>query len=166
VAPDPAASPIEYTNSMESQNCKVIISFPNQVANVILLTDSVEGLVQFESAHPFGDTLQRLESIITPKGLTVFARIDFSGDAEKAGLKMDLTRLIIFGNPKAGTPLMVARPSIAIDFPLKILVSQDGNGKTWVTYNSPDYLKNRHHIPDDLLKNIYGIVAIVESVAH
>jgi uncharacterized protein (DUF302 family) len=130
------------------------------------LADIVEGLVQLESANSFDETFQRLESIITSKGLTIFDRIDFSGDAEKAGLKMNSTRLTIFGNPKAGTPLMAARPSIAIDFPLKILVSQDENGKTWVTYNSPDYLKSRHHIPDDLLKNISGIVAIAESIVH
>jgi uncharacterized protein (DUF302 family) len=82
------------------------------------------------------------------------------------GLKMNPARLLIFGNPKAGTPLMVALPTIAIDFPLKVLVSEDDGGKVWVTYNSPEYLKTRHGIPDDLVKNISAIVSIAESAAQ
>jgi uncharacterized protein (DUF302 family) len=105
-----------------------------------------------------------LESAVTSRGLTIFARINFSDDAGKAGLKMNPARLLIFGNPKAGTPLMVAAPTVAVDFPLKILVSADENGKVWVTYNSPEYLKDRHDIPDDLLKNISGMVVIAESI--
>jgi uncharacterized protein (DUF302 family) len=116
------------------------------------------------SIHSFEDTFQRLESAVTSRGLTIFARIDFSGDAQKAGLKMDPTRLLIFGNPKAGTPLMVAAPTVAIDFPLKVLVSTDKNGKVWVSYNSPEYLKHRHNIPDDLLRNVTGVAAIAQSV--
>lgn len=130
------------------------------------MAENEKGLVQLQSAHSFANTLERLESYIASKGLTIFARIDFSGDAGKAGLKMNPTRLIIFGNPKAGTPLMIARPSLAIDFPLKILVSEDDAGKAWVSYNSPEYLRDRHNIPDNLLKNISGIVSIVESVTQ
>jgi uncharacterized protein (DUF302 family) len=96
----------------------------------------------------------------------IFARIDFSGDAQKAGLKMNLTRMLIFGNPKAGTPLMIAAPTVAIDFPLKVLVSADKNGRVSVSYNSPEYLMARHNLPAELLKNITGIVEIVESVAQ
>jgi uncharacterized protein (DUF302 family) len=129
------------------------------------LSDSKNGLIRLASEHSFTETLQRLESTVQSKGLTIFARIHFSDDAEKAGLKMNPTSLLIFGNPKAGTPLMVVAPTLAIDFPLKVLVSQDDNGKVWVSYNSLDYLKNRHHIPDDLIKNIAGIVPISESVA-
>jgi uncharacterized protein (DUF302 family) len=128
------------------------------------LVTNEKGIVQLKSAHSFAETLERLESSIISKGLTIFARIDFSEDAEKAGLKMNPTRLLIFGNPKAGTPLMIASPSLAIDFPLKILVSVDDTGKAWVSYNSPEYLRDRHHIPDNLLKNISGIVSISESV--
>ena len=128
------------------------------------MLDNEKGLVQLKSVYSFADTLERLESSITSKGLTIFARIDFSGDAAKAGLKMNPTRLLVFGNPKAGTPLMIASPSLAIDFPLKILVSEDQSGKAWVSYNSPEYLRDRHHIPDNLLKNISGIVPISESV--
>jgi uncharacterized protein (DUF302 family) len=128
------------------------------------LSDNKNGLIQLASEHSFEDTFQRLESAVTSKGLTIFGRINFSDDAAKAGLKMNPTRLLIFGNPRAGTPLMLAAPSLAIDFPLKILVSSDNDGKVWVTYNSPEYLKDRHSIPDDLLKNIAGIVPIAESI--
>ena len=130
------------------------------------LSDSKNGLVQLASEHSFGETVDRLESAVTSKGLAIFARIDFSGDAGRAGLKMNPTRLLIFGNPKAGTPLMIAAPTLAIDFPLKVLVSADETGKTMVTYNSTEYLKDRHHVPEDLLKNIAGIVPIAESAAH
>jgi len=126
----------------------------------------VSGLVQLESKHSFDETLARLETIVQSKGLTIFARIQFSEDAEKAGMKMNPTSMVIFGNPKAGTPLMIASPSIAIDFPLKFLISQDDAGKVWVSYNSVDYLRERHHVPEDLLKNISGIVPISEAVAN
>ena len=129
------------------------------------IESNVNGLVRLPSAHSFTDTLGRLESTVQSKGLTIFARIHFSDDAGKAGLKMNPTALVIFGNPKAGTPLMVAAPTLSIDFLLKVLVSQDDMGKVWIWYNSVEYLKNRHHIPDDLLKNIAGIVPIAESVA-
>jgi uncharacterized protein (DUF302 family) len=122
------------------------------------------GLVRLASKHSFAETYERLESEVSSRGLTVFARIDFDGDAEKAGLKMPPTRLLVFGNPITGTPLMVAAPSLAIDLPLKILVSDDENGKTWVTYNSPQYLKTRHNIPDQLFANVAGVVSVAQSV--
>ena len=106
-----------------------------------------------------------MESIVRSKGLLVFAAIDFSGDAQRAGMKMEPTRLLIFGNPKAGTPLMKAAPSVAIDFPLKVLVAADSAGRVWVSYNSLEYLRIRHDIPEDLLKNISGIDSIVASAA-
>jgi uncharacterized protein (DUF302 family) len=130
---------------------------------VALVTEN--GLVQVVSEHSFADTVSRLESAITSRGLTIFAKIDFSGDAERAGLKMNPTQLLIFGNPNAGTPLMLASPTLAIDFPLKVLVSEDAIGKVWVSYNSLDYLKNRHNIPENLLKNIAGIETIVRTTA-
>jgi len=125
----------------------------------------IKGLVQLESQQSFAETLTHLESVIQSKGLTIFARIHFSDDAAKAGLTMNPASMIIFGNPKAGTPLMIASPTLAIDFPLKILVSQDSNGKVWVSYNSVEYLRDRHHVPSDLLKNIAGITPIAEAVA-
>lgn len=124
------------------------------------------GVVRVKSNHPFAETFQRLESTVLSKGLAVFARIDFSGDAAKAGLTMRPTRMLIFGNPKAGTPLMVAAPTIAIDFPLKVVVSEDGSGVVSLYYNSPEYLVARHGIPETLLKNIAGLVPLVDSVAQ
>ena len=127
---------------------------------------TTNGVVQLQSRHSFDDTLQRLESALSSRELTIFARIDFSGDAERAALKMRPARLLVFGDPKAGTPLMIATPTVAIDLPLKILVSEDENRTVWVSYNSTDYLKNRHSIPDSLLPNIAGIAMIARSATE
>ena len=121
--------------------------------------------MRIASAHSFDETFARVESAVKSRGLVVFATIDFGGDAERVGMKMSPTRLLVFGNPKAGTPLMEAAPSVAIDFPLKVLVAEDSNGKTWASYNSPEYLRTRHKIPEDLLKNISGIQSIVAAAA-
>jgi len=121
------------------------------------------GIVRVLSALSFDETYSRLESAVKSRGLLVFATIDFTGDAKRAGMKMKPTRLLIFGNPRAGTPLMEAAPSVALDFPLKVLVAEDSGGKAWVSYNSPEYLRARHNIPVDLLKNISGIESVVES---
>jgi len=121
------------------------------------------GLVYVPSKYTVPETLPRLESVVTSHGLTVFARIDFSGDAAKVGLKMPPTQLLIFGNPRAGTPLMLASTGIAIDLPLKALAWEDGNGKVWLSYNKPEYLMERHGIPKELLKNISAIGGLVEE---
>jgi uncharacterized protein (DUF302 family) len=128
--------------------------------------EPVRGMVHISSKYSVPDTLQRLESVVTSHGLTVFARIDFSGDAAKVGLQMRPTHLLIFGNPKAGTPLMIASPSIAIDLPLKALVWQDAAGRVWLSYNTPEYLKDRHGLPDELVKNISAIGGLVEKAAE
>src|ERR1700678_3235124 len=120
-----------------------------------------DGIVDVASHHSVDETVQRVKSILDSKGVTLFALIDHSGEAEKAGMKMPPTKLLIFGSPKAGTPLMLAAPSIAIDLPLKILVWEDAQGKVWVTYNSPAYLQERHNLPSELLPNI----AVIESLA-
>ena len=124
------------------------------------------GLIQLSSPHTVMETFARLETIVQAKGLTIQARIDHSGDAAKAGLQMRPTKLLIFGNAKAGTPLMIASPSIAIDLPLKALVWQDDEGKVWLSYNSPNYLKERHAIPENLLQNIAGIDAICSEAVR
>jgi uncharacterized protein (DUF302 family) len=124
------------------------------------------GLIHLSSPHTVMETFARLEAIVQAKGLTILARIDHSGDAAKAGLQMDPTKLLIFGNAKAGTPLMIASPSVAIDLPLKALVWQDDEGKVWLSYNSPDYLKKRHAIPENLLQNIAGIGAICSEAVR
>jgi uncharacterized protein (DUF302 family) len=122
------------------------------------------GVVHLSSPYPVPETLLRLESVLKAKGLAIFCRVDHSGEAQKAGLKMNPTQLLIFGSPKAGTPLMVASPTLAIDLPLKALVWEDAGGKVWVSYNSSEYLKQRHNIPDELVKNIGGIGPLLESV--
>ena len=115
------------------------------------------GMTHLSSSHSVLETLEKLETIVQEKGLTIVARIDHSGDAAKVGLTMLPTKLLIFGNPKSGTPLMAASPSVAIDLPLKALIWQDADGKVWLSYNNPNYLKERHVIPDNLLQNIAGI---------
>jgi uncharacterized protein (DUF302 family) len=119
------------------------------------------GIVSKRSKHSVEQTVEALANILKSKAVAVFALIDHSGEAEKVGLKMRPTKLLIFGNPKAGTPLMFASPSSAIDLPLKILVWEDGQGKVWLSYNSPEYLRERHGLPQELMQNI----AIVETIA-
>jgi len=119
------------------------------------------GIINTPSHHSVDQTLEKLKGILQAKGVTVFALVDHSGEAEKVGLKMPPTKLLIFGSPKAGTPLMLAAPSIALDLPLKILVWEDAQGKVWLSYNNPAYLQQRHGLPKDLLQNI----AVVESLA-
>ena len=124
------------------------------------------GLVHVPSKYTVPETLQRLESVVTAHGLTVFARIDFSGDAAKVGLKMPPTQLLIFGNPRAGTPLMLASTSIAIDLPLKALAWEDADRNVRLSYNKPEYLMARHGIPKELLKNISAIEALAEKAVE
>ena len=120
-----------------------------------------KGIIDRPSNHSVEQTVEKLKNILQSKGVTLFALVDHSGEAEKVGMKMRPAKLLIFGSPKAGTPLMLAVPSIAIDLPLKILVWEDVQEKVWVSYNSPDYLKERHRLPQDLLQNI----AVVETLA-
>src|SRR5207302_5779679 len=117
------------------------------------------GIINKLTHHSVNETVEKIKGILQAKGIMLFALIDHSGEAEKAGMKMRPTKLLIFGSPKAGTPLMLAAPSIAIDLPLKILVWEDAQGKVWVSYNCPDYLKERHGVPQELLQNI----AVVET---
>jgi len=124
------------------------------------------GLLQVASPHSVEETLRRLQSIFADRGLQVFALVDHSGEAEKVGMKMRPTKLLIFGSPKGGTPLMMATPSVAIDLPLKALVAEDDNGKVWVSYNSPEYLQQRHGVPADLVKNIAGVAALVAKAVE
>lgn len=136
------------------------------IAAVISSVASAEnGVVNVASNHSVPESIDRLESLVSSKQLTVFARIDFSGDAAKAGLTMPPTQMLIFGNPRAGTPLMLAAPSVALDLPLKALAWQDSNGQVWLSYNAPEYLKDRHGVPDALLPNIAGIKMLVEQAA-
>jgi uncharacterized protein (DUF302 family) len=124
------------------------------------------GLIDVPSNHSVDETVERLKGILQAKGITLFALVDHSGEAAKAGIKMRPTKLLIFGSPKAGTPLMLAAPRIAIDLPLKILIWEDAQGKVWVTYNSPVYLQERHGLPAELLPNISVIEALAKAAAE
>src|ERR1700756_5344569 len=123
------------------------------------------GINSTSSNHSVDETVERLKAILASKTITLFALVDHSGEAEKVGLKMPPTKLLVFGSPKAGTPLMQAAPSIAIDLPLKLLVWQDAQGKVWLSYNSPEYLKERHGVPPDLLPNIAGVETLAANAA-
>jgi len=124
------------------------------------------GIIDVLSRYTVPETLARLQSILKEKALTVFALIDHSGEAEKAGLTMRPTQLLIFGSPKGGTPLMVASPRLAIDLPLKALAWQDEHGQVWLSYNSPEYLQERHGFPAELMKNIAGIAGLVQKAVE
>ena len=119
------------------------------------------GIIDTPSNHSVDETVERLKGILQARGVTLFALVDHSGEAEKVGMKMPPTKLLIFGSPKAGTPVMLAAPSSAIDLPLKILIWEDAQGKVRASYNSPDYLQERHGIPQELLENI----TVVETLA-
>lgn len=120
------------------------------------------GIVNKPSNHSVAETVAKIQGTLQAKGVALFALIDHSGEAEKVGMKMPPTKLLIFGNPKAGTPLMLAATSVAIDLPLKILVWEDDQKKVWVSYNSPAYLQHRHGLPEELLQNI----AVVDLLAN
>jgi uncharacterized protein (DUF302 family) len=124
------------------------------------------GLVQIVSRYSVDESVRRLQAALSEKGLQIFATVDHSGEAEKVGLSMRPTKVLIFGNPKGGTPLMVAAPSLAIDLPLKALVAEDAAGKVSVTYNSPEYLQQRHGVPADLIKNLAGAGAVVAKAVE
>jgi len=125
-----------------------------------------DGLVEVASNHSVDETVEKLKEILQTKAVTLFALVDHSGEAAKAGMTMRPTKLLIFGSPKAGTPLMVAAPSIAIDLPLKILVAEDEKGKVRISYNSPEYLLERHNLPKDLLQNIAVVKTLAEKAGE
>ena len=128
------------------------------------MTDS--GVVTLAASHPVDQTVEKLEAMLKAKGVKLFTVIDHSGEAERAGLHMRPTKLLIFGNPKAGTPLMVATPTIAIDLPLKILVWEDNGGQVRISYNNPSYLQNRHGLPEELVQNIAVVSTLATAAAE
>ena len=125
-----------------------------------------DGILRKASNHSVQETVEKLKRMLDAKGVKVFALVDHSGEAAKVGMKMPDTKLLIFGSPQAGTPLMLAAPSIAIDLPLKILVAEDSQGNVWLIYNSPEYLQQRHGVPQDLLQNIAVIESLVSKAAE
>ena len=122
---------------------------------------STNGIIDIPSNHSVDATVEKLKGILNAKGVMLFALVDHSGEAAKVGMAMRPTKLLIFGSPRAGTPLMLAAPSIAIDLPLKILIWEDAAGKVWVSYNAPDYLRERYNLPQELMQNI----AVIETLA-
>ena len=127
---------------------------------------ATRGIIDKQSHYSVDQTVAKLESILQAKDVKLFTVVDHSGEAVSAGLQMPNTKLLIFGNPKAGTPLMLASPSVALDFPLKILVAEDTSGKTWISYNAPNYLQARHGLPAELLPNIAVIETLAAKIAE
>ena len=124
------------------------------------------GIIDVRSHRSVPQTIDRLESLATARGLMIFARIDFGGDAERAGLTMRPMQMLIFGNPKAGTPLLTTAPRIGLDLPLKALAWMDESGNVWLSCNSPDYLAARHQLPQGLVDNIAGVVHLIEKAVE
>src|SRR5271156_2033922 len=127
---------------------------------------STNGIVRIASAHSVAETVSKLEAMLQAKGVKLFAVVDHSGEAEKAGLKMPPTKLLIFGNPKAGTPVMLAAPSAALDLPLKILVAEDAQGKVWLSWNDPAYLQERHGFPQSLTANLAAAGVLASQLSE
>jgi uncharacterized protein (DUF302 family) len=125
-----------------------------------------EGIISKPSKYSVPETLDRIEAALRGKGIKIFARVDHSGEAEKAGMKMPPTQLLIFGNPKAGTPVMLAAPTSAIDLPLKALAWQDGEGKVWLGYNDPAYFQRRFSLSGDQIKPLAGVGALLEQAVN
>jgi uncharacterized protein (DUF302 family) len=140
-------------------------SQPGNSKETSMTRDSDNGIVDIPSHHPVDETVEKIRGILAAKGVTLFALVDHSGEAQKVGMKMRPTKLLIFGSPKAGTPVMLAAPSIAIDLPLKILVWEDEAGKAWISYNSADYLGSRHNVPGKLMQNL-AAAAIATTAAE
>src|SRR5258705_1432313 len=126
----------------------------------------VRGIITKASNHSVEQTVAKLTGLLHTKGITLFAQVDHSGQAAKVGMSMPPTTLLIFGNPKAGNPLMLAAPSVAIDLPLKILVWEDTQGRVWLSYNSPTYLEARHGVPEALLPNIAVVEGLVRGAGE
>ncbi len=127
---------------------------------------SHNGLISLPSAHSVDETMERLEALLNAHGIKIFARVDHGGEAAIVGLQMRPTKVLIFGNPKGGTPLMQAAPTVAIDLPLKALFWEDADGRVWLTYNDPAYLQSRHEFPAELLANLVGVTAILHQAVE
>jgi uncharacterized protein (DUF302 family) len=138
----------------------------NKFQEKSMSSNAENGIVTIPSHQSVDQTVLRLEGILKAKGVKLFSLIDHSGEAEKAGMQMRPTKLLIFGSPKAGTPLMIASPSIAIDLPLKVLVWEDAAGKVWVSYNAPSYLQARHGLQAELVQNIAVVEALASKAAE
>lgn len=142
------------------------VSNPASSKETSMMLNENRGIIETPSNHSVDETVERLKGMLQAKGVTLFALVDHSGEAAKAGMKMPSTKLLIFGSPKAGTPVMLAAPTSAIDLPLKILVAEDAKGKVWVSYNSPAYLQERHGVPRELIENIAVVGGLAAKAAE
>jgi uncharacterized protein (DUF302 family)/uncharacterized membrane protein YidH (DUF202 family) len=131
-----------------------------------MMLSSGKGIIDIPSNHSVDQTVGRLKGMLEEMRVTLFALVDHSGEAEKVGMKMRPTKLLIFGSPKAGTPIMLASPSSAIDLPLKMLIWQDHHEKVWISYNSPEYLQERHGIPSELRQNIAAVATLAAKAGE
>lgn len=138
------------------------IYYQNKTVEESITMNENNGIINQSSQYSVTTTINRLEAVLQAKGITIFARIDQQAEAEKVGLNLRPTQLLLFGNPKAGTPLMVAEPTIALDLPLKALAWEAADSKVWLSYNDPNYLKQRFNLPNELVKNI----AVIEPLIH
>ena len=129
-------------------------------------TPVAAGFDSFASKYSVDKTVERLQAMLKEKGVAVFAVVDHSGEAAKVGIEMRPTKLVIFGNPRGGTPLMIATPSVAIDLPLKALIWEDSDANIWISYNSPEYLQQRHQFPAELIKNIAAVVPLLKMAGE
>ena len=129
------------------------------------MANQAEGIVDLPTHSSVDETVARLQSMLQEKGVQIFALIDHSREAKRAGFEMRPTKLLIFGNPKAGTPLMLAAPSIAIDLPLKLLVWEDASGQVWISYNTPEYLQKRHALPQNLAAALGAVEVLAKNAA-
>jgi uncharacterized protein (DUF302 family) len=130
------------------------------------VSDLEKGITSIPSHQSLDQTVDALTRILAARNITLFAFVDHSGEAAKVGMTMPPTKLLIFGNPRAGTPIMLAAPTAAIDLPLKILVHEDSEGKVWITYNTPTYLQDRHAVPQELLPNLAVVEILAASAAQ
>jgi uncharacterized protein (DUF302 family) len=132
---------------------------------VMSSASDIPGVIQLRSQHSVSATIDRLEALLKQRGILVFARIDFSGDAQHAGLRMPAEQMLIFGNPKAGTPLMLAAPTVGLDLPLKMLAWEASDGSVWVGYNDPQYVVQRHRLASNFAANLAAVVPLIEQAA-
>ena len=130
------------------------------------LAELVSGIVSRLSSHSVDETVAKLQTLLEERKIRLFALVDHSGEAAKVGMKMLPTKLLIFGNPQGGTPVMLAAPTSGIDLPLKLLVREDADGKTWISYNDPKHLQDRHHLPAELVQNLAIAGVLAEQVTR
>lgn len=159
---EPSVHPFRATPQSSSDVRRAFLSF---LLIPVIAMATAPGVTTFKSSFNVATTLDRLGDLATKKGLTIFARIDFAQDARNAGLTMRDEQLLVFGNPKAGTPLLQASPGVGLDLPLKALAYQDADGTTWIAFNDADYIVSRHGVPAALEANIQGAVALIKAAA-